>query len=172
MTPALQAATFRSFAAGFVAFREPRRAPAGQFYLNGRTLLVLRAFEGKLVLLNFWATWCAPCVYEMPSLDSLAERFAGRDLAVVAVSIEADAFETVPVFFEKAGIRHLAAYADPAGRLAYFEDGGQPADALPLYSMPISYVIDRLGMVTGYFSGAADWMSTESLAYVDHLLSQ
>lgn len=161
---------------------DPRRAPpfrhnGGQFTLTEPPRSVrhvrfraLRGAEiplarslGKVVLVNFWATWCPPCRRELLALDRLA---AGRDrskLDVKAVSIDRGGREAVEPFLRKLGVRHLEVLVDPGGALAS-PDREETGAAFALYALPISYLVDPTGSVVGYFPGEADWTSAEAAA--------
>ncbi len=103
----------------------------------------LAAFHGRAVLVNLWATWCAPCVAEMPALDALAAKLDGPDFQVVTVSLDRGGSETARSWLAKNGLTHLPAYSadpakytdamlphslliDPQGRVAWDGLGGRP----------------------------------------------
>ena len=116
-------------------------------------------FRGKVVLLNFWATWCPPCVREMPSLNRLSAEMDSAGLAVVPVAIDPDGLSSVTAFYEDHGLDHLAIHLDPDRRTAYLYAGNPNNAEFALYGLPISYLIDRQGRVRGYIAGAVDWDS-------------
>ena len=74
------------------------------------TSLDLSMFRGRVILLNLWATWCGPCVYEMPALDRLSTKLDGSHFAVVPVSIGAEDVKALQAFYARNGVRHLPAY--------------------------------------------------------------
>jgi thiol-disulfide isomerase/thioredoxin len=119
----------------------------------------LSYFRGEVVLLNFWATWCAPCVREMPSLNRLAAEMAGDGLAVVPVAIDRAGLSDVIPFYRDHGLGNLAMYLDPDRRTAYTHTNNPNNAEFALYGLPISYVVDREGRVRGYIAGAVDWDS-------------
>lgn len=119
----------------------------------------LGRFGGRVVLLNFWATWCAPCVREMPSLDRLAADVAGEGIAIVPVSIDEDGVRPVARFYREHRLRHLEMYFDAGRRIAFGADGNRKEGTFALYGLPISYVIDAEGYAVGYITGAVDWDS-------------
>jgi thiol-disulfide isomerase/thioredoxin len=108
------------------------------------------AFRGKIVLLNFWASWCAPCVTEMPALDRLQAALGSSNFMVVAVSIERNSLERTTAFYQQYALRHLAIFTDESSSV---EDG------FKLAGLPTSYIVDPDGRVRGYISGAVDWDS-------------
>ena len=119
----------------------------------------LSQFRGKVVLLNFWATWCAPCVREMPSLNRLSAEMDSAGLAVVPVAIDRAGLSSVARFYRDHSLDHLAIYLDPDRRTAYLYAGNPNNAEFALYGLPISYLIDQQGRVRGYIAGAVDWDS-------------
>ncbi|WP_312781274.1 TlpA disulfide reductase family protein [Brevundimonas sp.] len=121
-------------------------------------------FKGRVAVVNLWATWCAPCKIEMPTLAALAEHYKDRDdLAVVTISMDVD--KAVPE--ARAFIAEhppLAYYADPKFQLP-FEFPGKGA-------MPQTILLDRQGHVRAVLTGEADWASEEAKALIDALLAE
>lgn len=116
------------------------------------------AFAGKAVVVNFWATWCAPCVREMPQLDALAGRDPAR-LAVVALSQDRDR-ALVTGFYARLQLRNLAPYLDPAGAIAR---------QFAVRGLPTSLLIDPQGRLVGRLEGYADWQTPEMTRLLAHL---
>jgi thiol-disulfide isomerase/thioredoxin len=124
-------------------FEDPDGAPAS-----------LADFRGTPVLLNLWATWCAPCVAEMPTLDRLAEREAGR-VHVLTVSQDLDGREKVEAFFARQGYRNLETWLDPQMALMT----GLKADTLPT-----TILYDSKGREVWRVVGMEDWASERAAA--------
>ena len=131
--------------------------PAPDFTVSdGAATVHLASYRGRVVLLSFWATWCAPCVEEMPSLLEL--QHDQLNLAVVAVSIDEDAN----------AYSHFLAHHHVD--LITVRDPGQKAAQLYHSKMwPETYVIDRQGVIRRKFIGAQDWSSPEIRAYLKSL---
>jgi len=126
--------------------------------------VTLKKFAGKVVLVNFWATWCAPCIREMPSLDRLAARMAGdADFMVAAVSVDRGGAEKARPFLDKLGVSHLTLFLDPKMALAV---------AIGVRAMPTTFLIDRQGRVAGSLAGVAEWDSPEAQALIQSYLDQ
>ncbi|HEX8124007.1 MAG TPA: redoxin family protein [Allosphingosinicella sp.] len=125
------------------AFEDPDGAPA-----------TLAGFRGKPVLLNLWASWCAPCVAEMPTLDRLAGREAGR-LSVLTVSQDLDGRDKVEAFFAKQGYRNLDTWLDP--RMALMTD-------LEADTLPTTILYDSGGREVWRMVGMEDWESERAAA--------
>lgn len=123
----------------------------------------LSAYRGKVVLLNFWATWCAPCIREMPSLDMLQERLGGKSFAVVAVSIDRMGYAKMEPFLRRIRVTRLHIYLDKTSTL-YRKFGVQ--------ALPTTFVIDRRGRVRGYLEGPAEWDSEEARALIRFYIDQ
>jgi thiol-disulfide isomerase/thioredoxin len=126
----------------------PLPAPEASFTAQSGETVTLAAFRGKVVLVNLWATWCAPCIQEMPSLARLQAKLG--DLAVVAVSEDRRGADVVDPFLAKIALAGLAIYLDPKNDLGH----GFRVDGLPT-----SYLIDRDGRIVAMLEGAADWDS-------------
>ncbi len=131
----------------------PRGAPTVGFRHEGQ-MMSLADFRGKAVLVNFWATTCAPCLKELPSLDALEGALGGPRFEVVAVAADPRGPETAQAFLDRLNIENLKLYADPDLRFA-FATGG--ADVLPL-----SILYDARGEEIGRIIGEADWASAEA----------
>jgi thiol-disulfide isomerase/thioredoxin len=145
----------------FVRSSRPRSAPQVSFIDTAGQTARLSDFAGKVVLLNLWATWCAPCRHEMPSLERLQTRF-GDKITVLAVSEDIGGSKVVVPFIAKLGLRAIRAYLDPKSAV------GQ---ALKVDGLPTSFLIDRQGRVLGRVDGGAEWDSSKMLAIIEPLLA-
>ncbi len=145
----------------FVVIEPAKAAPLSPILDGTGRRLDLTAFRGRVVLLNLWATWCGPCVREMPSLDRLQAAFGGVGLSVVALSIDRGGATTVRPFFARLGLKNLDIYLDPnAVSISLFAAPGLPA----------SYILDRDGRLRGRLGGAAAWDSPQARALLRHYL--
>jgi thiol-disulfide isomerase/thioredoxin len=147
--PALLTGEVADFA--FAIARAP--APEVDFEHEGRTLS-LKAFRGKVTLVNFWATWCAPCLKELPSLDALERDLGGPDFVVVAIAADARGPEIAASFLDRLGIESLKLYRDPRLRLTAAIGGANV--------LPVSILYDRQGREIGRLVGEADWSAPEA----------
>lgn len=150
-----------SFAQDFSLLDPAVPAPPGVFQDMDGNPVRLSDFEGGVVLLNFWATWCAPCVQEMPSLDRLQALLGPEGLTVAAVSIDRGGRSTVATFAEKHGLRNINLFLDPKSALAR---------AFALSGLPATFLIDADGQVLRGLAGAAEWDSPEAVALIRHYL--
>jgi len=127
--------------------------------------LDLTVFKGKMVLVNFWATWCAACRTELPMLDRLAA--SGRtDLAVVAISTDRNRALVGP-FVKALKLGRLAIGFDPGGLVSRV-DAGEVDTPFALYGMPITFLLGVTGQVEGYMTGEADWLSADASRLFDY----
>jgi cytochrome c biogenesis protein CcmG/thiol:disulfide interchange protein DsbE len=120
----------------------------------------LADYRGKILVLNFWATWCPPCIDEMPSLNRLAERYSAKGLQVVAVSLDEDP-DAYRAFLAKNKIAFLTV-RNPS-RVVSEEYG--------TFKLPESYIISRDGRLLNKIIGAADWTNQEMISYFEGLLA-
>ena len=127
---------------------------------DGRTISRSN-FGGRLLVLNFWATWCPPCIEEMPSLDRFQKQFAGSGVVVLGVSVDRDA-NAYRRFLERARVSFLTA-RDPEARIS---------SRYGTFKFPETYVIDRRGRVREKIIGPADWTEAAILERVRRLLEE
>ena len=138
----------------------PRPAPAIMVTARDGTVLRLSDLKGKPVLINLWATWCAPCVREMPSLERLAvER--GATLNVLAISEDRRGEEIVGPFIERHRFMRLPIYLDSKSDVSH---------AFGVDALPSTILIDRDGREVGRFVGPAEWDGPAARRLIDRLL--
>ena len=123
----------------------------------------MASFRGRVVLVNFWATWCIPCLREMPTLNGLEKALGGPDFAVAAISIDRGGAATAAPWLEQNGIKDLALYLDPESRAAF---------AFRARELPVSVLIDRKGRVVGRMTGPAEWDAPEAQALIRAVLAE
>ena len=139
--------------------QSPPAQPPLPYLLPDKTKMTLSDYKGKVILLNVWATWCAPCIAEMPTLDALQEKRGGADFEVVTVSLDRTAEEAAK-FLRDNGIDNLQGW----------HDGSYSTSSnLLLPGLPTSVFYDRRGREVARVSGEAEWTSPEALALIDKL---
>ena len=153
---------FAGLAGDFSPIDPPLQMAAPAFQDKMGQPVTLESFHGKIVLLNFWATWCPPCVAEMPALDRLQADLGGSDFAVVAVSTDRQGIKKSAPFYRRAGLTHLELYNDTRGGLL---------DAAKGKSLPMTLLLDRDGREIGRMEGPAQWDSAEGKALIQHFIA-
>jgi len=130
----------------FIRWYTPRKMPEISFEdENGKTPTI-PDFHGRVVLLNVWATWCAPCRKEMPSLDRLGAKRGGPDFEVVALSIDHDS----------ALVRAFYLETDSKTLRSHFDRHGRASAAFGAFAVPTTLLIDRNGLEVGRALGEAE----------------
>ena len=122
----------------------------------------LADFRGKVVLLNLWATWCGPCVIEMPDLDALQKKYGRSGLEVVAVSLNEEGPAAIKPFFAEHGLDNLKIYYG----------GEAPAKDFGARTLPSSYLINRDGTLIGEVPGFAKWQTIALEKHIQHALKK
>jgi thiol-disulfide isomerase/thioredoxin len=144
----------------FIPSSPPVPAPTISLVDLAGNTVSLSEFAGRFVLINLWATWCEPCLREMPSLERMQSRL-GDKITVVAISEDRGGSKTVEPFINKLGLKSFKTYLDPksnAGR------------AFKVVGLPTSFLIDPEGRVLGRVEGAAEWDSPKLLGVLKSVL--
>ncbi len=128
--------------------------------LGGRTLQ-LSDYRGKVVVLNFWATWCAPCVQEMPSLNRLTETYAPKGVVVLAVSVDDDE-QALRQFAAKHELK-MTILRDPDRKISR---------SYQTFQYPETYILDRQGRLVQKVIGGEDWSSPQVAAFFEQIVSR
>ncbi|WP_420402710.1 TlpA family protein disulfide reductase [Nisaea sp.] len=146
----------------FVPSAEDRTAPDIPFISAAGEPIKLDSYRGKTVLVNFWATWCPPCVKELPSLERLNAEMGGPDFEVVLVSIDRGGARIYEPFLEKLGIAGLRSAADSKAALMR---------AFKAPGLPTTYLIGPDGTVQGRLVGDAEWDSAAAKELIKYYTS-
>jgi thiol-disulfide isomerase/thioredoxin len=153
----------RGAMANFSFLAPPTPAPAVPFRRENGDDVRLADFAGKVVLVNFWATWCGPCRREMPALDRLQAMLGGNDFQVLAISLDRKGAPVARKFMDEVAARHLPLFVDPKSRLSR---------AMGALGLPTSMLLDRAGRVVGRLVGPAEWDSQEAQTLIRHLIDE
>src|SRR5215469_16817488 len=145
----------------FVPASQPFPAPEISLADSSGQTIELADLRGKPVVVNLWATWCEPCLREMPSLERLQSRL-GERIAVLAVSEDRGGDKAVEPFVAKLALKSVKIYIDPKSDVGH---------AFAVRGLPTSVLIDRDGRVLGRVEGAAEWDSPKILGLLEPLLS-
>lgn len=122
----------------------------------------LAALRGKVVIVNFWATWCPPCRAEMPSMELLHRELADEGLVMLAINVEKDGRQTVPKFLA----------ASPHSFPILFDEKEEIQKRYGVDKFPESYVIRKDGVIDDKVIGAIDWAHPQTIAYFRDLLKE
>lgn len=160
------AASLAPFTKGDVAIFRPAKVSENLtdlvLYDGDGNRATLASFAGRTILVNFWATWCAPCRAEMPALDRLEAARGGDAFQVVAINLDMDSTaEREKAFLAEIGATHLKFYADPKLTLT-----GQLKRRALIYGLPTTILVDGNGCRLGTADGAAAWDSADAQALV------
>ncbi len=122
----------------------------------------LSDYKGKVVLVNIWATWCPPCVEEMPSMQKLYNEFNGKNFEILAVSIDAAGVDAVAPFMKKHKLS-FPALMDPKGTIK---------SMYRVTGIPESFIIDKQGILVGKIIGPRDWATQEIFGFFQDLIQR
>ena len=135
----------------------PKDVSQAVFFDEDGAEMTLADLQGGYVLLNFWATWCAPCRKEMPSLNALQTEFGGETFRVVTIATGRNQPAAIRRFFEEVGVDVLPKYTDPKQALAR---------ELAVFGLPISMILNPEGQEIARLRGDADWSGDSARAIV------
>ena len=142
---------------GLVQPKERVPFPNIPFLDEHGTTKTIAFFRGKVVVLNFWATWCPPCVKEIPSLQRLEQRLPREAYAVLAISQDKGGVAVVKTFLQRIGATDFPLYVDPKGQL--YRDLG-------IRGLPTTIVVGNDGFVEARMEGPAEWDKDEFISYL------
>eukprot|EP00752_Nemacystus_decipiens_P000126 g126.t1 len=149
---------------GFILLESRRPATRTPFFDAAGNVRQFGDFAGQALLVNFWATWCAPCIREMPALARLQDSLGGPDFSVLAISQDrGGAAVAEPFVRERLGLPDLPLLYDP--KLALGRSMG-------VQGLPTTFAIDRRGRVVGYLTGLAEWDSPDAKRLIRHLIDE
>ncbi len=138
--------------------------PAETSFVDGNGEKVsLADFRGKVILLNLWATWCAPCLNEMPTLDRLKADMASQDFDVIAVSVDKAGVEKSREFLKRTGASHLELFVDEIMQLNF---------DFSVYQLPTTILIGRDGIEIGRIVGDKDWDALEVKRFLGAIIAE
>jgi thiol-disulfide isomerase/thioredoxin len=131
--------------------------PTTSFVNHAGTPTTLGSFTGKIVVLNVWATWCGPCIKEIPSLDRLAAKLDPSKAVVLAISQDKGGIAIAKPFLDNLGTKNLSAFADPSGKLSR---------DLAIRGLPTTFIVAQTGQIIGRVEGPLEWDSPDIVQYI------
>ncbi|MBO9396534.1 TlpA family protein disulfide reductase [Shimia sp. R9_2] len=140
---------------------KPKDISEKSFVTGEGTEATLQGYGGKVVLLNFWATWCAPCRHEMPMLSELQSQLSGDDFEVVTLATGRNLVPAMEKFFEEINVSNLPLHRDPQSAVA--RDMG-------VLGLPATVLLDREGNEIARLHGDADWSSDTARAILSGVI--
>jgi thiol-disulfide isomerase/thioredoxin len=145
-----------------VVHSAPREVPAFSFIDRDGETRTLADWRGKLLLVNIWATWCAPCKEEMPALDRLEAKLGGEDFAVLPISVDRGGLQKPSGFLDEIGADNLPLLLDETARLNF---------KLEVMGLPATLIIDEQGREIARMIGPAEWDAPEAIARLRQLMA-
>jgi len=142
---------------------DPMPTPGATFLAEDGTEMRLADFAGQVTLVNFWATWCAPCRVEMPHLSQLQDRLGGEDFSVVTIATGRNPLPAIEAFLDEIGVDNLPMHTDPRQGLSR---------QMGVLGLPVSVILDRDAQEIGRLTGGADWTSPEAIALIETLIAR
>lgn len=147
---------------GFIEMQHARGVPEVTFVDETGLTQTLNQHQGKLILVNLWATWCAPCLREIPELQQLKQQYANKNIAIVPISIDEEIKEVRP-FLNKHGFKNYSTWLDPDKNIEQI---------IPANVVPATYVFDAKGNLIGFIRGYLDWSDKNVAPYLDKLITK
>ena len=147
----------------FVVYKTPRDIGEVAFSDEKGQSMRLADFRGQVILLNIWATWCAPCREEMPTLDRLQASLGGSDFRVLALSVDRAGLAPVRKFLTEIDVRHLEIYIDQTSK-SMFE--------LRARGLPTTLLIDREGREIGRLVGPTEWDTEQMIRFLSAIIAR
>ena len=147
---------------GFVEMQHARGVPDVPFIDEAGKTQTLKQHQGKLVLVNLWATWCAPCLREIPELQHLKQEYQGKNIAIVPISIDEEPKDVRP-FLTQHNFSDYQTWFDPTQNIEQI---------IPANVVPATYFFDAKGNLVGFVRGYLDWGDKDVAPYLDQLIAK
>ena len=141
-----------------VIHEKPKDLPDLELINKKGNRIIFNDFSSKLTLLNFWATWCAPCKKELPKLDTLDQKIPQGQLNIVLINIENIKYEKVQSFFDEVKVKNLVSYFDIKLKLT---------KELKLRGIPITLIVNSQGKEVGRIIGDLDFTDSRFIAWIN-----
>lgn len=146
----------------FVEYTNARTPPVLDFTNLDGDKVDWSQYRGKLLMVNIWATWCAPCLKELPELQQVQAHFAGKPLAIQPISVDEVLTEVAPML-EKYNLTSVDTWLDPEMNMPKI---------MPTETVPATYFFDGNGNIVGFMRGYIEWLDPDVLEYVGKLIDK
>lgn len=140
----------------------PKKLPVFTLLDMQENMRSMNEFKGKYVVMNFWATWCAPCRKEMPSLEALQAKLGGDDFEVVLIAAGRNPKPAIAKFFKDINMVELETLRDPTQQLA---------NLMGVFGLPLTVILNPEGLEIARMRGDADWSSDEVMVYLKAMVA-
>ena len=120
-------------------------------------------FKGKVIMVNMWATWCPPCVRELPAIERLATKFKAEDFVVLPISIDAEGKQQVQPFLSSLGMANFNSYYDQPQSLG---------DVFPLDTIPATFILDQQGQLIAFVRTYVDWDDAKAASLIQGFIDK
>jgi peroxiredoxin len=148
--------------AGIQSIKTVKSAPNFRLEMINRRKVELKEFKGKVIFLNFWATWCGPCKEELPSMEALYQQYKEKDFIMIAISVDYEGVRPVKEFIEKQRYT-FTVLLDP---------NCETLDLFEVKAIPTTFIIDKKGRMIGRVVGPKDWKKPEVISLFEKLVSE
>ncbi|MDT3322313.1 TlpA disulfide reductase family protein [Shewanella sp. SP1S2-4] len=120
-------------------------------------------FKGKIIMVNMWATWCPPCVRELPAIERLATKFKAEDFVLLPISIDAEGKQQVQPFLNSLGMPNFNSYYDQSQSLG---------DVFPLDTIPATFILDQQGQLIAFVRSYVDWDDAKAVTLIQGFIDK
>jgi thiol-disulfide isomerase/thioredoxin len=145
-----------------VIHKIPKPITELNLFKNNNTQEIVRLKQNHVTIINFWATWCAPCREEMPSLNALIESIGKENFSVIVVAAGRNSDKSINAFFNKHKLSNLLTYKDPLGKVS---------SKLSILGLPTTLIVDQHSNEIARLTGEADWNSESAIKLINHILA-
>ncbi|MBU1392748.1 MAG: TlpA family protein disulfide reductase [Gammaproteobacteria bacterium] len=130
--------------------------------VDGKTI-DFSQFKGKIIMVNMWATWCPPCVRELPAIERLATKFKAEDFVLLPISIDAEGKQQVQPFLSSLGMPNFNSYYDQPQSLG---------DVFPLDTIPATFILDQQGQLIAFVRSYVDWDDVKAVSLIQGFIDK
>ncbi|MCI2965063.1 TlpA family protein disulfide reductase [Shewanella sp. N2AIL] len=130
--------------------------------VDGKTI-DFSQFKGKIIMVNMWATWCPPCVRELPAIERLATKFKAEDFVLLPISIDAEGKQQVQPFLNSLGMPNFNSYYDQPQSLG---------DVFPLDTIPATFILDQQGQLIAFVRSYVDWDDAKAVSLIQGFIDK